>query len=241
MLNGIKKKIKGTFCSLTPGFVKRGIISNYSVNARLSYAQEGEDLLLSRIIGDIGRGGFFVDIGAHHPQLFSNTYKLYEAGWRGINIDAMPGSMKPFEDLRSGDINLEIPISDGEEELEYYIFNHPELNTFSKSQAEHWSGIDSIRIVRTVKLTTRTLASILEKHAPGRKDFDLLSVDVEGLDHKIISTIDFGTYKFRHIIVEDNPADVLSVMEGDIYRTLTANGYKLVSKLYYSCIYMPIS
>lgn len=238
MLNGLKRGFKSAAVSLIPGFVKRGIITNYTVNGRLSYAQEGEDLLLTRIIGDIGKGGFFIDIGAHHPQLFSNTYRLYQAGWRGINIDAMPGSMKAFREIRRGDINLEVPISDISEELEFHIFNYPELNTFSKEQADYWSRKESIEIVETVKLTTKTLTSILEEYVSDRKHFDLLSIDVEGLDFRIVRSIDFESYKFSYIIVEDNPLDVQAVIEGDIYRYLTGKGYRLVSKLYYSCLYI---
>ena len=38
--------------------------------------------------------GFYVDVGAHHPKRFSNTYFFYKQGWNGINIDAMPNSMR---------------------------------------------------------------------------------------------------------------------------------------------------
>ena len=57
-----------------------------------SYAQEGEDLILYRMIyGKIDKG-FYVDVGAHHPKRFSNTYFFYRKGWRGINVEPMPGS-----------------------------------------------------------------------------------------------------------------------------------------------------
>ena len=57
-----------------------------------SYAQEGEDLIINRMIyGKIDQG-FFVDVGAHHPKRFSNTYFFYKKGWKGISIEARPGS-----------------------------------------------------------------------------------------------------------------------------------------------------
>jgi len=62
---------------------------------RESYAQEGEDLVLARLLEPVGKG-FYVDVVAHHPFRFSNTFLFYRMGWRGINIDAMPGSMRPF-------------------------------------------------------------------------------------------------------------------------------------------------
>src|SRR5262249_32770188 len=79
--------------------------------ATKSYSQEGEDMILNRIFGE-KKSGFYVDVGAYHPKRFSNTYFFYKKGWRGINIDAMPGSMKPFNAKRNRDINVETPVSD---------------------------------------------------------------------------------------------------------------------------------
>src|SRR5690348_6482057 len=50
-----------------------------------SYSQEGEDLILARLLENTP-SGLYVDIGAHHPFRFSNTRLLYERGWHGINI-----------------------------------------------------------------------------------------------------------------------------------------------------------
>ena len=78
--------------------------------ARRCYSQEGEDMILQRMFGQ-RREGFFVDVGAHHPFRYSNTYLFYKKGWRGINIDATPGSMREFEKYRPADINLEVAVS----------------------------------------------------------------------------------------------------------------------------------
>ena len=46
---------------------------------KLSYSQEGEDVVLRRIFGE-NKNGFYVDVGAHHPIRFSNTYLFYRLG-----------------------------------------------------------------------------------------------------------------------------------------------------------------
>ena len=99
-----------------------------------SFSQEGEDMILNRIY-EHKKDGFFVDIGAHHPMRFSNTYLFYNKGWRGINVDAAPGSMIDFKKHRPRDINLEIPVSDKSDELEYFMFNDGALNTLDKERA----------------------------------------------------------------------------------------------------------
>lgn len=78
--------------------------------ASKSYAQQGEDLILREIL-NYASTGFYVDVGAHHPFRFSNTYLFYKQGWRGINIDAMPGSMTLFHRFRPRDINIECGVA----------------------------------------------------------------------------------------------------------------------------------
>ncbi len=53
-----------------------------------SFSQEGEDRILAALLGlrEARKPGFYVDVGAHHPERFSNTLIFYNRGWRGINI-----------------------------------------------------------------------------------------------------------------------------------------------------------
>ena len=75
-----------------------------------SYSIEGEDRIVRALLWQKHDKGFYVDVGAHHPFRFSNTYLFYTQGWSGINIDATPGSMKAFNKYRPRDINLEVGI-----------------------------------------------------------------------------------------------------------------------------------
>src|SRR5690349_18351333 len=77
---------------------------------RRSYSQEGEDMVLRRVFEHKAHG-FYVDVGAHHPMRFSNTYFFYRRGWRGINIDARPGSKREFDRARPRDINVECGVA----------------------------------------------------------------------------------------------------------------------------------
>jgi hypothetical protein len=91
-------------------FVKRSIsFAIWDQWSKHSWSQEGEDLILQRIF-EGQTTGFYIDVGAHHPRRFSNTFSFYRLGWQGLNIDAMPGSMVAFEKDRPPDINLEIGI-----------------------------------------------------------------------------------------------------------------------------------
>ena len=87
----------------------------FGINYERSYSQEGEDRILLMPFENC-KDGFYV---AHHPTRYSNTYLFYRMGWSGINIDAAPGSMNLFKKKRPRDINLEVAISDREEELTF--------------------------------------------------------------------------------------------------------------------------
>ena len=49
--------------------------SRFDNFSNISYAQEGEDMILNRLF-ETKKKGYYVDIGAHHPKRFSNTYYL---------------------------------------------------------------------------------------------------------------------------------------------------------------------
>ncbi|MFH1178148.1 MAG: SAM-dependent methyltransferase, partial [bacterium] len=46
------------------------------------YSQFGEDIVLEKIFSG-KNNGHYVDIGAHHPKRYSNTYLLHKRGWSG--------------------------------------------------------------------------------------------------------------------------------------------------------------
>ena len=115
-----------------------------------SYSQEGEDMILRRLFEGENLG-FYIDVGAHHPKRFSNTFMFYKKGWNGINIDAMPSSMKAFDKARPRDTNLEIPVSNKKELLTYYMFNEPALNGVSKNLTEERSGVNQYKVISEIK------------------------------------------------------------------------------------------
>ena len=199
------------------------------------YSQEGEDIILNRIFEDKA-SGLFVDVGAHHPKRFSNTFLLYKKGWHGINIDPLPGSMKIFKKIRPRDINLEIAVSHKEQELTYYMFNEPALNSFSKTIAMQHQN-DHYKIEKMIKVPSLPLSKILTNHLPKRQAIDVLNVDVEGLDLEVLRSNDWQNYRPKIILVEILNSSLNTINSEPIYKFLGKMGYSLVSKLFHTCIF----
>lgn len=197
---------------------------------RLSFSQEGEDMILARIFED-KTDGFYLDVGAHHPQRFSNTYYFYLQGWRGINIDATPGSMADFNALRPNDINLEIAISDAKQVLTFYLFNEPALNGFSKDLAAQRDGLNNYKIISEQRLQTLTLAEVLDTYLPLNQAIDFLNVDVEGLDYEVLKSNDWARYRPHFVLVEDLQLSSLEHVNGSrVVSLLQAQKYELCCK-----------
>ncbi len=201
------------------------------VRYRRSYAQDGEDMVLRSLMEDYPKGyrGVFIDVGAHHPVRFSNTYYFYHKGWRGINIDAMPGSMKWFKRLRPGDINLECGVSREKTNLTFYCFDEPALNTFSKDIAIERQSHTRYRIVEEVEVPVLPLSDILDRYLKKNK-IDFLSIDVEGLDLDVLQSNDWSRYRPDYILVEDNEMELNDLGKSKVFTFLTENGYQIRAK-----------
>lgn len=204
-----------------------------------SFSQEGEDILLKRIF-DMRKKyrGFFVDVGAHHPYRFSNTYLFYQKGWSGINIDAMPDSMKAFKKVRPRDINLEVPISDKKQLLTYYAFSEPALNGFSKELSEKRTGLDHLKLLFTKEIETCTLEEILDQYLPKNQSIDFLSVDVEGLDFEVIRSINLEKYTPKVILAEVLDHELSSMDQNPMLRYLAQYGYALGAKTVNTAVFV---
>jgi FkbM family methyltransferase len=201
----------------------------FDVYARKFYSQEGEDMLLERFLED-RHSGFYVDVGAHHPKRFSNTYRLYQRGWRGLNIDACPGSMTLFQRDRPKDINIEAAVSSTRQELTYYIFNEPALNTFRRDLAMERVGA-LYSIVKEVDIITVPLWQLLDQYLPTKIKIDLLTVDVEGLDYDVLKSNDWNRYSPEFILVECLGASTFDdVKSNPVAQLLSAQHYSIAAK-----------
>lgn len=226
-INKIKKYIKNRIPFLFLFFKK--IESDMGFCYNKSYSQFGEDMVLSSIIdiNKIGKG-FYIDIGAYHPKKYSNSYFFYKRGWRGINIDAQPGSMCLFKKKRKRDINLEVGISKEEKELTFYVFEDGPFNTFSKELAENC--IDrGYKLKEKALVKTMTLKNILNKYLSSNQKINFMSIDVEGFDLEVLESNDWNKYRPDFILTEMYNIDIVGIRESCIYKFLESNGYKLIS------------
>jgi FkbM family methyltransferase len=203
-----------------------------------SFSQEGEDLILNRIFVN-KQNGFYIDVGAHHPFRFSNTYIFYRRGWRGINIDPNPGTANLFNQFRPGDINLEIAIGEKEEVLTFYIFNEPGLNTFDPKLAQSRHGLrGEYFITNTVPVNVFPLSKILDNYLPKGQKIDFLNIDVEGKDFEVLKSNNWEKYRPKIILVEILNSSLQEIYQNPIFIFLQKLGYTFFAKTYNTCFFI---
>ena len=161
--------------------------------SELSFSQEGEDMIL-RSLFEGRESGFYVDVGAHHPQRLSNTNHFYLSGWRGINIDAMPGSMEPFKRFRQRDTNLEIGVSESTETLTYYAFDEPAFNGFSQEIADRVTKSGKYKLLFDQTGPDTPAGRHIGRISSANQTIDFLTIDVEGLDQAVLRSNNWKKY-----------------------------------------------
>lgn len=190
---------------------------------RRSYAQQGEDVVIEGALKYVKKGTY-VDVGAYHPTLYSNTYTFYKKGWRGIVIDPNV-DMKPlYKLLRPRDVFVNTAVGTNTEERPYYMFSDGAYNSFDEGRARGWEATRGLKIKEVRSIAFKPLARILKEQNITRIDF--MNVDVEGLDLEVLKTHDWSILP-RVIAVEDETFDADTPHENSIYNYLHEKGYVL--------------
>jgi FkbM family methyltransferase len=195
--------------------------------ATVSYSQTGEDRLIESLLGDT-QAGFFVDVGAHHPERFSNTLGLYKKGWTGISIDANRELIARHRKLRRRDTAVAAVVSDQPGDITFTEFDEPAIASVSPDHISEYVDVHGHRITRQTKSTSVTLNEILESHSVQAR-FDLLTIDVEGHDLEVLSSLDLAKYRPYLIVIEMYDFDLESPLSHGVCRHLNHYGYHMVS------------
>lgn len=193
-----------------------------------SYSQEGEDRILDRLLASAPKG-FYVDVGAHHPIRFSNTFLFYRRGWRGVNIDAMPGSMRLFDKYRSRDTNIEAGIGLETATIPFYVFNEPALNSFDRELAES-RNVAPWKITKVIDVRVSPLSEALRGRLPSENMPSFLTVDVEGRDLEALKSNDWSTFRPTYVLAESVGMTMEEAIQGPVSSFMASVGYDVIAK-----------
>ena len=150
-----------------------------------SYAQDKEDLILYDILKGV-KNGFYIDIGANDPDVYSVTKLFYEKGWSGINVEPLPEQFSYLCQKRERDINLNIGIGNKHGIMDLH------LDGLGSTLSDTVVIDNHLEAKGTIPTEVWTMKELLNKYKPEVIHF--CKIDVEGYERQALEGMDW-TYR----------------------------------------------
>ncbi|MBS0191897.1 MAG: FkbM family methyltransferase [Planctomycetes bacterium] len=167
-------------------------------------SQYGEDLLLY----DLFEGkpeGFFIEAGAFNGVDFSATYAFEQIGWSGLLVEPIPEraeqcrSNRPFS--RVVHAALGSPGDPPTVTLESTQDQFGGMFSYVNTGSTHHNSMSTSGVpITSVKVPQVTLDSLLDSH---QGPIDLVILDVEDNELRVLAGFDMSRYRPRVFLVED--------------------------------------
>jgi FkbM family methyltransferase len=188
-----------------------------------SYAQHAEDTIFSELLKDLDlSNGIYVDVGANHPTLYSNTYLFYRTNNKGVLVEPDTSLCALLNKFRPRDIVIRSLVG---ADRKLVLFN----NSYN-------SALSSVKSLAAKDIRTKeyipqiTLDDITETVKP--KWIFLLSVDAEKADFSVIKGGE-DTLNFTYLVCIENTGSDIDEIDG----FLKSKSFELVKKISVNSIY----
>ena len=209
-------KIKKKLHILHSIYIKHQYFKN-----RKSYSMDGEDIVILNYFKNKEKG-FYVDIGCYHPIHRNNTFLLFKKGWQGMNVDIHDFSIELFNYARPKDLNYNFAVSNKNEKIKMFFQKElSQLSTIDQNQAKKvFQGT-----IKEKEIQSYTLNEILNFSKLNNKKIDLLDIDVEAADLKVLQGLSFEKFKPELICIEIHEKNL---KESETFKFLKDYNYELI-------------
>jgi FkbM family methyltransferase len=210
-------------------------------DAKHSYSQAGEDLIVDFVASAMRIDEVtYLDIGAHHPNQFSNTYLFYKRGFQGVLVEPDPELMASIRRARPRDTCIEAGVGiQSATDARFFVMSTRTLNTFSEQEAKRYEAMGTQRIEKIISVPMLRLDDILADRFRDREP-TLVSIDVEGLDFEVLSTLDLKKHRPPIICMETLQYSETrdEVKDTRIARLMSDNDYFAYGDTYINTIFV---
>jgi FkbM family methyltransferase len=191
------------------------------VDQFVSYAQNGEDVILWRALGHV-RDGRYVDVGAAGPETDSVTKAFCQRGWRGIDVEPLPEYARQLRADRPSNEVWQAVVSDKEVgEVTLHVSADTELSTLDDRIAAGNSQFEQVDVM----VPAKTLDAICEESALLDGALHFLKIDVEGAEFDVLRSVTLSRWRPWVVVVEATQPNSTSHSFGDWEPLLTTEGY----------------
>lgn len=187
----------------------------------LSFAQNFEDVLLWRALGDIERGTY-IDIGAQDPVHDSVSMAFYERGWRGIHVEPTPHYAAQLRAARPDERVIEAAVTDADGPIQFFEIVDTGLSTGVATIAEKHSEAG----YPSSKLTVPCVR--LDRLLDLEPEFHWMKIDVEGMEEDVLRS--WGESKARPwiLVIESTYPMTQTPSQASWLGEVTKRGYREV-------------
>lgn len=176
------------------------------------YSQNNEEQIIINYFGNDYKGTV-LDLGANDGETFSNSLRVIQKGWGADLIEASPETFKKLEELHKGNDDVKchnIAVSNVNGKIKFWESgtllggkDKSLVSTCNPDELKRWPNIEftetKVDSVNFKKLITFT------KY----KKFDLITIDIEGVDWLVLNQMDLNELGCKMIIVETNGKETL--------------------------------
>lgn len=166
----------------------------------VSYAQNGEDVVLHRALGHVGEGRY-IEVGANDPVVDSISQSFYQRGWRGILVEPVPRLAESLRAQRVGDVVVQAAVS---AEPSGSITLHEIAGTGLSStvdevgEAHRGTGW----AVEDIEVPAVRLDSVVEEAGWSDGPIHFVMIDVEGAERDVLDTFDLRRWRPWVLVIE---------------------------------------
>lgn len=161
--------------------------------------------------------GYFVEVGAFHPELLSQSKRLEDLGWSGIMIEACEEHAVRCRNNRTSKV---IQVACGSPSQHGTTMKLAKLGGISTIRADRFENDRRYGEYETVNVVT--LNSVLETESLNSIDF--ISIDVEGAEMDVLAGFDIDRWKPPLVLIEDH------IENDDIHNLMKHHGYRRVRR-----------
>jgi len=192
------------------------------------------DSVLRDYFPDYSYKGVFIDVGAFEPIRISNSYHFEQNGWAVYCLEANTNSIELLKSVRKNVFNYAIYDED-KDNVEFNVvlsngwtagFSAIELD---KDIANVFKCDD--KVITKITVPQRKLDTLLTNEISEVSKIDILKIDVEGGELKVLQGLDFSKYSPTIILIEN------ICKKDDIRDFLLSKKYTLDKEIAYNQFY----
>ena len=176
--------------------------------------------------------GFYVDLGANHPVVFSATYLLYKTGWNGVTVEPIPSLCALHRRIRPRDTCLNVGVGATNERRPFWETVPDFFSSFSEEDTIRAEERGLCTILRKGLVSLFTPSDVVASVPAGRA-VNYLTIDTEGLDGEILSNWPWNESMPDIISCE---ASAMSKEESEADRVLKTQGYTALRR-FDTCVF----